>query len=229
MRVEPLPRAVFVSTLLIALFFNSAFAQSSPSITKIDPPSWWANHTLNPIRVLIRGRNLSGARIKSLSPGLRVTRVSSPSGSYVFADLHISSTVKPGKYPLLLETNAGRVEVPFTIETTAGRGPREGISSDDVIYLIMIDRFADGDQINNNPTGSPREANDRHNPRGFHGGDLRGVIARLPYLKDLGITALWLTPWHDNWNGVNRCNKPWCPNTYYHGYHAIDYYAFWIS
>ncbi len=89
----------------------------------------------------------------------------------------------------------------------------------------MIDRFADGDASNNTPADSPREANDRHNPRGFHGGDLRGVIARLPYLKDLGITALWLTPWHDNWNGVNRCDKPWCPNTYYHGYHAIDYYA----
>jgi glycosidase len=94
-----------------------------------------------------------------------------------------------------------------------------------VIYLIMIDRFADGDATNNNPPDAPREANDRHNPRAFHGGDLRGIINQLPYLKDLGITALWLTPWHDNWNGVNRCDNPWCPNTYYHGYHAIDYYA----
>jgi glycosidase len=48
---------------------------------------------------------------------------------------------------------------------------------------------------------------------------------QLPYLKDLGATALWLTPWYDNWNGLNRCDKPWCPNTYYHGYHTIDYYA----
>ncbi|MCA1576221.1 MAG: alpha-amylase [Acidobacteria bacterium] len=101
----------------------------------------------------------------------------------------------------------------------------QGISADDVIYLIMIDRFADGDAKNNNPPDAPREANDRHNPRAFHGGDLRGVINQLPYLKDLGVTALWLTPWHDNWNGLNRCDKPWCPNTYYHGYHAIDYYA----
>ena len=67
--------------------------------------------------------------------------------------------------------------------------------------------------------------NDRSNPRAWHGGDLRGVIKHLPYLKELGVTALWLTPWYDNWNGVNRCDKPWCPNTYYHGYHAIDYYA----
>jgi glycosidase len=94
-----------------------------------------------------------------------------------------------------------------------------------VIYLIMIDRFADGDQSNNAPADAPAEANDRKNPRSFHGGDLRGIINHLPYLKELGVTALWLTPWHDNWNGVNRCDKPWCPNTYYHGYHAIDYYA----
>jgi glycosidase len=144
----------------------------------------------------------------------------------VFADLHISPTTKPGKYLLQVETNAGKVEAPFVIEEALNTEKSfQGINADDVIYLIMIDRFADGDPTNNNPPGSPREANDRHNPRGFHGGDLRGIIDRLPYLKDLGVTALWLTPWHDNWNGVNRCKQPWCPNTYYHGYHAIDYYA----
>jgi glycosidase len=228
MGVEPLPlllRSVFVSLLTLAISF-ATLAQSSPVVTKVDPPSWWSSHTVNPIRVLIRGRNLSGARIKSLSPGLRVSRVSAPSASYVFADLHISPTTKPGKYLLQVETNAGKVEAPFVIEEALNTEKSfQGINADDVIYLIMIDRFADGDPTNNNPPGSPREANDRHNPRGFHGGDLRGIIDRLPYLKDLGVTALWLTPWHDNWNGVNRCKQPWCPNTYYHGYHAIDYYA----
>ena len=224
MGVEPLVRAAFVSLLTLAISFTT-LAQSAPLVTKVDPPSWWSKHGLNPVRLLLRGRNLANARIKSVSPRLRITRVSSFSASYVFADLHISPSVKPGEYPLILETNAGRAEVPFRIEAPIARGQREGITSDDVIYLIMIDRFADGDPGNNNPVDSPPEANDRQNPRGFHGGDLRGIIDRLPYLKDLGITALWLTPWHDNWNGVNRCDKPWCPNTYYHGYHAIDYYA----
>ena len=116
--------------------------------------------------------------------------------------------------------------IPFRIESPLDtHGNFQGITNDDIIYLIMIDRFADGDPSNNAPPDSPREANDRQNPRSFHGGDLRGVINQLPYLKDLGVTAIWLTPWYDNWNGVNRCDKPWCPNTYYHGYHAIDYYA----
>ena len=90
----------------------------------------------------------------------------------------------------------------------------------------MIDRFANGDTSNDVPNGAPgRSYLDLHNPRAYHGGDLRGVMDHLSYLKDLGVTAIWLTPWYDNWNGVNRCGEPWCPNTYYHGYHAIDYYS----
>jgi glycosidase len=89
----------------------------------------------------------------------------------------------------------------------------------------MVDRFADGDPTNDAPPDTPATANDRKNPRAYHGGDFRGIINKLQYFKDLGVTALWLTPWYDNWNGVNTCDKPWCPNTYYHGYHAIDYYA----
>ncbi|HSD46387.1 MAG TPA: alpha-amylase family glycosyl hydrolase [Pyrinomonadaceae bacterium] len=219
--VEPLPRA-FASSLVVFFIFaisHTVFGQA-PSVGKIDPPSWWANHSVNPIRLLIHGRNLSGARIQSPSPSLRLTNLRQDS-NYIFADLHISATTKPGKYTLLV----GKADVSFTIEEPLANNNREGVNADDVIYLIMIDRFADGDPTNNNPPDAPAEANDRRNPRAFHGGDLRGIINQLPYLKELGVTALWLTPWHDNWNGVNRCDKPWCPNTYYHGYHAIDYYA----
>ena len=148
MGVEPLPllpRAAFVSLLILVITFTT-FAQSSPVITKVDPPSWWSNHSINPLRLLISGRNLSGARIRSPSAHFRVTRVSTPSASYAFADLHIDRNVKPGKYRLVLETNAGRAEVPFTIEAPLAVRQREEISPDDVIYLIMIDRFADGDQ-----------------------------------------------------------------------------------
>ena len=175
----------------------------------------------------MRGTNLKGARVSSANPALRVSGISvNEKGTYLFADVNIIGSVGPGAYPLTVETASGRATIPFTIEAPLdSRTNFQGITTDDVIYLIMIDRFADGDPSNNAPANSPREANDRNNPRGFHGGDLRGVINQLPYLKDLGVTALWLTPWHDNWNGVNRCDKPWCPNTYYHGYHAIDYYA----
>ena len=218
-----MPRATLVSIFIVAISFT-AFAQG-PSVVKVDPPSWWANHTINPIRVLIRGKNLSGARVRSDSSALRVLALKQ-SSSYLFIDLQISPAAKPGKYRLVLETQIGKTTIPFSIEAALDNNKNfQGINSDDVIYLIMIDRFSDGDPTNNTPQDAPLEANDPHNPRAFHGGDLRGIINHLPYLKDLGVTALWLTPWTDNWNGVNRCDKPWCPNTYYHGYHTIDYYA----
>jgi glycosidase len=218
-------RRFLLACSLVALLTHAAFGQA-PKVVKVDPPSWWTGHTINPVRLLIRGTNLSGARIESPSPALRLSRISNPSASYVFADVHVGPSAKPGKYSLLLKTKTGQAEVPFTVETPLATDKNfQGINNDDVIYLIMIDRFADGDLSNNAPADSSSEANDRNNPRAFHGGDLRGIIDRLPYLKELGVTAIWLTPWHDNWNGVNRCDKPWCPNTYYHGYHAIDYYA----
>ena len=175
----------------------------------------------------MRGKNLRGASIRPLNQELRTSNVSvNEKGTYLFVDLEISPSLEPGKYPLLLESRNGSTMIPFTLEKPLAPDTNfQGITTDDVIYLIMIDRFADGDTSRNAPADSPREANDRNNPRGFHGGDLRGIINNLAYFKELGVTALWLTPWYDNWNGVNRCGKPWCPNTYYHGYHAIDYYA----
>ena len=156
------------------------------------------------------------------SPTSSLTRAA----AYVFLDVNIHASARPGSYPLVVETEHGKATIPFAIGTPLDPQTNfQGITTDDVIYLIMPDRFADGDQSNNAPPDAPALANDRKNPRAFHGGDLRGIINHLQYFKELGVTALWLTPWYDNWNGVNACDKPWCPNTYYHGYHAIDYYA----
>ncbi len=199
----------------------------SPSVTKVEPPSWWAHHTINPVRLLVRGQNLRDARVRSTSAAIQTSDILiNRDGTYLFVNVTIGSAARPGSYPLTLVTPRGSTTIPFTIEPTLSTKTHfQGITSADVIYLIMPDRFADGDQSNNAPPDAPATANDRKNPRAYHGGDLRGVIDHLSYLKDLGITALWLTPWYDNWNGVNNCDKPWCPNTYYHGYHAIDYYA----
>ncbi|PYS76496.1 MAG: alpha-amylase [Acidobacteria bacterium] len=147
-------------------------------------------------------------------------------GTYLIVNLRISPTARPGDYKLNFQTGTGSASFPFRINPPLDPDKNfQGVTTDDVIYLIMTDRFADGDASNDAPAGSPSESNDRANPRAWHGGDLRGVIKHLPYLKDLGVTALWLTPWYDNWNGVTRCDKPWCPNTFYHGYGAIDYYG----
>ena len=206
---------------------RQASSNEAPTVTKVEPPNWWARHSINPVRLLVRGKNLAGARVQSSKPGIRTSEVRvNPSGTYLFVSVTISPSAKPGLYPLVLNTPAGRTTIPFTIESPLStRTSFQGINNDDVIYLIMPDRFADGDQTNNVPSGAPTAATDRKNSRAYHGGDLRGIINHLPYLRELGVTALWLTPWTDNWNGINNCDKPWCPNTYYHGYHAVDYYA----
>ena len=222
-----LARAIF-PCLLIALTGVAASSQTDiPSVTKVEPPSWWANHSINPVRLLVRGKNLQFASVRTTSAATQPAAVRvNGSGTYLFVDVRINSKARPGSYPLKLITPRGSTTIPFEIETPLPVSTHfQGITADDVIYLIMPDRFADGDQSNNAPADAPPAANDRRNPRAFHGGDLRGVINHLTYLKGLGVTALWLTPWYDNWNGVNNCDKPWCPNTYYHGYHAIDYFA----
>jgi glycosidase len=202
---------------------------SSPSVVKVDPPSWWPGHSVNPLRLLVRGRNLEGARISSfradISPeSIRINK----NGTYLFVSLRIDPKASPGDAGLRIETKTGTTSLPFRLETLSPpekiAGAR-GINNDDIIYMIMIDRFADGDLANNIPADSPREAVGRDKSRGFHGGDLRGIIDHLPYLQDLGVTALWLSPWYDNFNGLYECAKPWCPYTYYHGYHAVDHYS----
>ena len=217
----------FASVALILFTFSLSTQAQAPSIRKVDPPSWWANHSINPVRLLLHGTNLIAAQVTSQSPGIVVEDIRvNARGTYVFLNARISSSLRPGRYPMKLQTPQGtaifslEINAPFNVPTNF-----QGITTDDVIYLIMIDRFSDGDSTNNAPAGAPPEASQRKNARAYHGGDLRGVINHLGYLKELGVTAIWLTPWCDNWNGVKTCDKPWCPSTYYHGYHAIDYYG----
>ncbi|HMF58331.1 MAG TPA: alpha-amylase family glycosyl hydrolase [Pyrinomonadaceae bacterium] len=218
--------ALLVCALIYVGACESASAQA-PTITKVEPPSWWAAHTINPVRLLVRGANFRGARVIPTRREIQVSDLRvNDAATYLFLSVRISPFARPGDYPLLIETTSGRATIPFKIEPQLDPSTNfQGINADDIIYLIMPDRFSNGDASNDAPLGSPREANDRENARAYHGGDIRGVINHLSYLRDLGVTAIWLTPWYDNWNGVNTCAHPWCPNTFYHGYAAIDYYG----
>jgi glycosidase len=208
-------------------------AQGTPEVSKVEPPNWWAQHSINPVRVMLRGRNMTGARVEAVGAGLRtgLVRVNA-AGTYVFVDVHIEPTATPGTRRLRLTTPSGTTEAPFEISAPLPRAGRfQGFTTDDVMYLIMIDRFSDGDASNNDPAVS-RGMYDRAKPRYYHGGDFEGIIKRLPYLKDLGVTAIWLTPWYDNTNRLNERETypeveggPKRPIADYHGYGAIDFYG----
>jgi len=200
---------------------------AAPQIGKVEPPSWWPRHSIGTVRVLVRGRDLAGARIAS-APGLAVVgepRVSA-SGTSVLVDVAIDPAATPGPRRLRLTTAGGATDVPFEIRAALPRDGRfQGFTPDDVVYLIMPDRFADGDPSNDDPPRS-RGLYDRSRPRYYHGGDLQGIIDRLPYLKDLGVTAIWTTPVYDNVDHLNERERyDGAAITDYHGYGAVDFYA----
>jgi glycosidase len=198
-----------------------------PEVVKVEPPSWWPGHSIDPVRLLVRGRSLAGAEVTSAGPGLKAGPVKvSAAGTYLFVDVTIDPQAAPGPRTLDLRTAGGKAKVPLEILAPLPREGRfQGFSPDDAIYLLMPDRFANGDASNDDPAVS-KGLLDRAKGRFYHGGDLRGVIERLPYLKDLGVTAIWLNPWYDNVNHRNeRETYGGQAITDYHGYGAVDFYA----
>jgi neopullulanase len=220
MRVKKL----LITPLLLGVC--ACWCAAQPVVTKVEPPDWWADHTINPVRLLIRGTALGQGRLTG-SPGFSVSGVSvNERGTYLFADVTIPPHAAPGDYPLTLSTPAGTAKVPFRIDAPLSTGNHfRGFSNDDIIYLLMPDRFADGDPSNDDPAVS-RGLFDRSKPRYYHGGDFQGVIDHLPYLKELGVTAIWMTPIYDNNNGLNEKEVyDGKAITDYHGYGAVDYYG----
>ena len=135
-------------------------------------------------------------------------------GDYLFVWMEIGPDTKSGTAVCRITTPTGKTSFELPLAPRAMKlGKFQGLSQEDVIYLIMPDRFANGDPTNDEPAGE-RGTHDRSNPRAYHGGDLRGIREHLPYLKDLGVTTLWLTPILKNGAAQD-----------YHGYGAVDLYA----
>lgn len=207
---------------------------ATPSVFRVEPPSWWARHSYNPVRLMFTGTNLGNARVAA-PEGFAISNVIvSANGNYVFGDLFIPGDAVPGARDLVVKTSDGEAKASFTIAPPMARSARPtGFNSEDVIYLAMPDRFSNGDSTNDDPAQS-RGMHDRSKRRDYHGGDFQGVIDRLPYLRDLGVTALWLTPWYDNvnhfntketYNASNQRSAHGIASTDYHGYGAVDFYG----
>jgi neopullulanase len=187
-----------------------------PQVTKLDPPNWWTGFTAN-LEILATGRNLAGATVRCSYAGVSIVRTKvTDGGHYLFVWLKIDASTPPGDALLDVRMPSGGMSVAFPLRRRSSpAGSFQGFSDDDVIYLIMPDRFADGDPSNNEPAGAPGSY-DRANPRAYHGGDLQGIRDHLDYLRELGVTTIWLTPIVEN--------DPASPQDY-HGYGAVDEYA----
>ena len=197
--------------LLFALFSLAASAQR-PTIQKVDPPNWYA--ALPKPMLLVKGENLGGARFTLSDPALKLEHTEISVNGH-WAQLWLGdSPSKPETVTIEARSASGQTSVTYSFaQRRAATAGAAGFSSADVLYLIMPDRFADGDSSDDVLAGSP--VADRSAPRRYHGGDLRGITDHLDYIQQLGVTAIWLTPIVQN--------NPQTSD--YHGYGATDLYA----
>ncbi len=186
----------------------------APLVNKVEPPNWWVGLTPD-LMLLVYGKNLQATHASCNLREVTVSRTQSAGdGDYLFVWLKFAPELRSGTAICRITTPHGQTTFELPIATRAQiLGRNQGLTQDDVIYLIMPDRFANGDPLNDEPAEFPG-SHDRSNPRAYHGGDLRGVEQHLDYLKDLGVTTLWLTPIVKNG-----------PAQDYHGYGATDLYA----
>ena len=196
------------------LFFSVATLAQSISVNRIDPPNWWVGMKLNKIQLMVYGNNLNDISARFDDAKIKVVRVHKiKNASYAFVDIVIPNNLPPKDYHLILTKGKEKSSFSFPILKRESNASRfNGFNQNDVIYLIMPDRFANGDVTNDSVAGYS-DYMQKINGQGRVGGDLQGVINRLDYLKNFGITATWLTPVVEN-------------NTFrsYHGYAATDFY-----
>jgi neopullulanase len=209
--------ALIICALYLLVDSSIDSAQENPDapvVKKVEPPNWWVGLTPG-VMLLLTGKNLNATRASCNLPDIVVNRTQSGGGGeYLFVWLKLETKLKTGTAVCRISTPKGDTtfEIPFAARKPI-LGRNQGLAPDDVLYLVMPDRFANGDPTNDDPKEFPG-SHDRSKPRSWHGGDLRGVLEHLDYLKDLGVTTIWLTPVVKNGATAD-----------YHGYGAVDLYA----
>lgn len=213
--------AAMMSTLL------SCSAPSGPSASEVadhngrieraEPLSWWVGMN-TPLQLMVKGENIASCRVEAASDlqGLTVTKVhKADSPNYLFIDIEVAPTTEPGTHYLLFTPEEGEpFKLPYEIEARKeGSRERKSFTTADMVYLIMPDRFANGDPSNDS-TDNTREKLAREEFFGRHGGDLQGMIDHLDYIASMGATAIWSTPLLVDDE----------PAQSYHGYACGDYY-----
>ena len=188
------------------------------STARVEPPFWWTGMAERQVEILLYDQD-----IRDLEPNLsyagvqlvKTTRLENP--NYLFLLLDIGPGTTPGVLSIELVDDRGEVVKQYPYELKARKQSEvkaQGVTAADFIYLIMPDRFANGDTGNDEIEGMQQTGLDRDNVFFRHGGDLIGVMEHLDYLESMGVTALWLNPVLEN-------DQPY---ESYHGYAVTDHY-----
>lgn len=206
--------------LLLITISISGFTLAQNNAYTCYPGNWWVGMKWNKVQVMVHGNSI-GQWSNSISikyPGVKLEKINKVENeNYVFLDLSIAANAKPGT----IKINVGRASSPFDIafelkSRRSGNGNdfAQGINSADLLYLIMPDRFSNGDPSNDRVPGMRDQSLNRDTVFNRHGGDLKGIQNHLAYLQSLGITTLWLNPVLEND----------MPNRTEHGYAFTDHY-----
>ena len=197
--------------------FDPASVPDAPdgAVAHVEPLSWWTGMKC-PLQLLVNGPDISAWDVRMEGgSGVKITKVSkAESPNYVFLDVEVPASAKAGTYYLVFSKDGQSFKQPYEIAARRkGSADRKSFTTADLIYLIMPDRFSNGDPSNDSTPDTAEKA-DRSSIGSRHGGDLQGIINHLDYIADLGATAIWNTPLllDDDRRGS------------YHGYAAADYY-----
>jgi glycosidase len=204
--------------IVYCLLFISYVAVSQENTYKCYPTNWWAGMKMNTIQIMLRGNDIANANNISINyPGVKLLKINKVENkNYVFLDIIISTSAKPGTVKIKVN-RANPFEVDFELKKRrTGNGTlfAQGVTSKDFIYLILPDRFSNGDATNDKVAGMRDQTLNRDTVFNRHGGDLSGIQNKLDYLQNLGVTALWLNPVLEND----------MPNRTEHGYAFTDHY-----
>lgn len=187
-------KRIFALSIILISVPSVSFAQYE--IKHADPSFWWAGMENPRLTLTFHGKNLAVLNPVASYPGITVetiTRTENP--NYLFVTLLLDHAVQPGKVKIEFYKDKKPVLTHFfeIKQRASGSANRSSFGPQDVVYLLMPDRFANGN-INNDQVDALTEKTERSNPNGRHGGDIQGIIDHLDYLKDLGITSIWTTP-----------------------------------
>jgi len=193
----------------------------TPNVTRIDPTNWFADMQDPTLQLMVYGKDIKFADVTTDYPNVKIdslVRLDSPNYLLVYLNL---KGAKPGEVTLTFSNKNGKKttkKLQLKAREMAG-AERKGFDISDVLYMLMPDRFANGNPKNDVIKGMEDQLCDRNEPSLRHGGDLEGLRQHLDYFTDLGFTALWLTPVLENDRPADGGK-----HSTYHGYATTDYY-----
>ena len=204
---------------MMAVMLGVLAGPAAVKVDRIEPTNWYVGMKDPSVQLMVYGEGIRDAEVAIDYAGVTIdslVRLDSPNYLLIYMNTH---DAQPGTMEMTFKQGRSKKKVKYELLAREKSGEqRKGFTNADVLYMLMPDRFADGNPANNQIAGMEAYKNDRTQPSLRHGGDIEGIRQHLDYFTQLGVTALWFTPVLEN-NSPDGHN-----HSTYHGYATTDYY-----